>query len=277
MGSAINAGAEQAAFAPALASWHLLVDDVYEPRTGAYNMALDHALLEHAQQTRECFVRFYRWQPACLSFGRNQPARGLYDPATAKKLGIEIVRRPTGGMAVLHDCELTYAVVAPIDVLDGPRAAYAAINRALVAGLRDLGVAAMLAPESKRSAFGTMHPCFAEPAAGEVIAEGCKLVGSAQRCEKRTLLQHGSILLDGMQSEVAQIAAVPFDLVSRATNLRTLLGFVPEAAHLTAAMASGFEELCGTSLAPTKLTASVAERAHELIDSYQSPEWTWRK
>lgn len=240
-------------------------------------MAVDHALLESVQQHPRAVLRLYRWQPACLSFGRNQPARGYYDEQSARSLGIDIVRRPTGGMAVLHDCELTYAVVAPCDLLGGPRESYHTINAALVAGLQRLGVPAQLAAGGKRSPFGSMHPCFAEPAGGEVVAGGQKLVGSAQRCEKRTLLQHGSILLNGSQDVVSRIATVPFDLAGRATTLAALLGCVPDLAAMASAIAAGFEQVCGFSVVPCAIGAETAQRASDLEALYESAEWTWRR
>src|SRR5690606_17704432 len=115
------------------------------PVHGATNMALDHALLESVKAGGPPVLRLYRWDPPTLSFGRNQPARGLYDHAAARARGIAFVRRPTGGQAVLHGDELTYAVVASIGALGKPREAYRRINGALVGGLRELGVGAGLA------------------------------------------------------------------------------------------------------------------------------------
>jgi lipoyl(octanoyl) transferase len=255
----------------------LLTDDVATPRGGAWNMALDHALLESVQQNPRAVLRLYRWRPACLSFGRNQVTHGFYNEDAARRLGIDIVRRPTGGMAVLHDCELTYAVIAPVDLLGGPRQSYRKINEALVTGLQKLGARAQLAQGGMRSAFGTVHPCFAEPAAGEVVAAGQKLVGSAQRCEKRTLLQHGSILLDGSQDVVGQIASVPFDVSGRATTLTALIGYTPPPEMLITAITSGFEDSTGRSVKVSVVCEATAKRASELEALYRSRDWTWRR
>ncbi|HEY0304656.1 MAG TPA: lipoate--protein ligase family protein [Longimicrobiales bacterium] len=260
-----------------ITSFEFLTDDVDRARTGAWNMALDHALLESVQQHPRAVLRLYRWQPACLSFGRNQPARGHYDERAAAELGIDIVRRPTGGMAVLHDQEITYAVIAPADLFGGPRAAYHTINAALVAGLRKLGVPAELSPGSKRNSFGSVHPCFAEPAAGEVVAGGQKLVGSAQRCEKRVLLQHGSILLGGSQGVVARLASVPFDLQGRATTITELLGSAPPLTLLRDSIAAGFEEATRHQVSPAGLSGHTRKRASELEALYRSADWTWRR
>jgi lipoate-protein ligase A len=254
-----------------------LADDVAAPRRGARNMAVDHALLESAQHDQTAALRLYRWQPACLSFGRNQPARGFYDAELAAQLGIDIVRRPTGGLAVLHDRELTYAFCAPAKLLGGPRSTYLAVNRALVAGLRRLGVPAELSGGAERSRFGTVQPCFAEPAAGEVVVHRRKLVGSAQRCEQHTILQHGSILLDGTQAEIGRIAAVPFDMSGRATSIIAVLGSLPDFAEIASALVAGFQDECGICLAPAQLSAGVAARVTELEQLYASTDWTWRR
>lgn len=240
-------------------------------------MAADQALLEQVQRDGVPVLRLYRWQPACLSFGRNQPARGLYSQATAQALGIDIVRRPSGGMAVLHASELTYAFIARSDLFGGPRNTYCTVNRALVVALRRLGAAAELSDGVKRSRFGTVQPCFAEPAAGEVVVQGSKLVGSAQLCEKRTILQHGSILLDGTQDRVARIALVEFEVSDRATSVRRLTGHVPADSAIVEALAAGFNEVCGTSLAPSGMLQDAAQRAAELENKYRSAEWTWRR
>jgi lipoyl(octanoyl) transferase len=226
-------------------------------------MAVDHALLEQVQRDQTPVLRLYRWQPACLSFGRNQPTLGIYQP---ENINVDTVRRPTGGLAVLHDHELTYAFVAPAALLGGPRATYMTVNRALVAGLARLGVPAQLANGNRRSRFGTVQPCFAEPACGEVVVDNAKLVGSAQRTEKNTLLQHGSILIDGEQFGVSALA-----------TLKSVLGHTPELAHVMAAIAAGFEEVCGIPLAPSHMLRSTSERAEELSAFYQSTEWTWRR
>lgn len=222
-------------------------------------------------------LRLYQWSPPCLSFGRNQPAAGLYDASAAASLGIEIVRRPTGGLAVLHHQELTYAFVAPAALHGGPRATYLAVNHALVRGLQRLGVPASLSEGIKRSAFGSTHPCFAEPAPGEVVAHGRKLVGSAQRCENRTILQHGSILLSGSQDDVARIARVPFQLHGQATTLTEVIGTLPDVTEIAGVIATAFEQLGGTRLAPTDRFGNVAARAMELVTLYSSAEWTWRR
>ena len=119
------------------------------PALGAYNMAVDEALMESVRGGAPPVLRFYRWQPGCLSLGRNQPAAGVYDRQRIDQLGLDVVRRPTGGRAVLHRRELTYSVVVGEGVLGGLRESYLRINRALAAGLRKLGVAVDVMIESE--------------------------------------------------------------------------------------------------------------------------------
>jgi lipoate-protein ligase A len=246
-------------------------------------MAVDHALLESVQASGAPVLRLYRWHPACLSFGRNQRAGGVYDADRARIAGIDVARRPTGGLAVLHDRELTYSVTAPLALFGGPRAAYLAINVALVHGLRGLGVPAGLAEEGPRRGpiADSGSPCFQAPAPGEVIAVGRKLVGSAQRVERRTLLQHGSILLDGSQDDVVRLRAGADGglLVGEgpgSVTLRELLGAAPSHDELVVAIVAGFERICGTSLARRLLSRDEAARAAALEPRYRADAWTWR-
>jgi lipoyl(octanoyl) transferase len=248
---------------------------------GRRNMAVDHALLESVQRGGAPVLRLYAWEPACLSFGRNQHAAGIYDEARLRHAGLDVVRRPTGGLAVLHHRELTYCVLAPAPLLGGPRTTYVTINEALVQGLSRLGVAAAVAagadaPDPRRQAA---NPCFDAPAGGEVTAGGRKLVGSAQRCEQRAILQHGSILLGGSQAAILELLAQRAQPVAGvgAVTIADILGSEPGLEEVAAAMAAGFEQRCGICLAPDVLTRDEAVRARQLEDVYGAPSWTWRR
>ena len=271
--------------------WRLIVGDeagctdrLPVAGAGAHNMAFDQALLESVAVGAPPVLRLYRWRPACLSFGRNQPAAGLYDETRVRALGLDVVRRPTGGFGVLHDAELTYAVVAPAGLLGGPRAAYAAINRALAQGLRTLGVPASLAAGTggrpDAPAFPAVHPCFEQAAAGEVVVAGRKLVGSAQRVERRTILQHGSILLDGTQAALQQLRTMPAtgaDARIAATSVREVLGRVPSWDALTRALVDAVANMVGTALAPAALGREERARVQTLEGWFADPAWTWRR
>ena len=172
--------------------WRLLRDGA---RDAAENMARDEALLDSAERGSPPTLRLYAWTRPTLSLGAHQPGSDA-DLDACRRLGVDLVRRPTGGGAVLHDAELTYAVAARVG--QGPFPAsvigvYERIAAALVAGLEGLGVSA----ESARAEGAGRSPadCFARPSSREILVAGRKLIGSAQVRRRGAFLQHGSILI----------------------------------------------------------------------------------
>jgi len=157
-------------------------------------MAMDVALARCLPEG-EGVLRIYRWCRPTLSLGRNQPARGRYDPLAGERMGAEVVRRPTGGREVMHDRELTFSVHLPARALGGVREAQRTVSRALLAALRSLGVDAEAAEPGTRVPGLDGESCFATAAPGEITVRGRKLVGSAQARVGRVLLQHGSLVL----------------------------------------------------------------------------------
>lgn len=253
-------------------------------RHGPANMATDTALLESVKAGGRPVLRFYRWSRACLSFGRNQPVGRLRSRVSAPDLPFDVVRRPTGGSAVYHDRELTYAAVLPVGLLGSPRDTYTALNRALIAGLRRLGVRAETAAllPGAASADLNLGPCFRAAAPGEVVVAGRKLVGSAQRRERRALLQHGSLLLEGDQGELRNLF-VPSSPTSADPSHQTtvaladILGRIPPWSTLLTSLRQGFEEALGICFAPGGLSQEEQARIDELERHYRSGEWTWRR
>jgi lipoyl(octanoyl) transferase len=200
--------------------WQLLAEA--EGRTGADNMAVDQSLLEQSAQSGAAFLRLYRWSPPCLSFGRNEPTR-RYDHDAIARLGIDVVRRPTGGRAVWHDREVTYAVAAPVAAFGSLRESYRAIHARLAVGLQQMGVPASLSPDPGARFQLAGGACFACTVGGEVVVRGRKLIGSAQLRHGSAFLQHGSILLEGSQDVVAAVSRQP-SAVSSHTTLAGELG-----------------------------------------------------
>lgn len=242
-------------------------------------MALDEALMEAVRAGADPVLRFYRWSPRCLSLGRNQPAADRYDPGRLRERGIDVVRRPTGGRAVLHDRELTYSVIIPEAALGSPRTAYSAINRALVAGLRRLDVAAQLQPRTQaRAPVPSLAPCFREPAEGEVVVGGRKLIGSAQYREGGVILQHGSLLFADDQREIAECLREPAPGPDDAPAvLEDFCEPLPGWETIAGALAGGWmEEIPGTLRRADPSPGELA-RARELSRRYADAEWTWRR
>ena len=235
-------------------------------------MARDHALAL-SLPAGSALLRLYGWERPTLSLGRNEPARDRFDAAAARARGVDVVRRPTGGRAVLHWRELTYAVVAPARALGGPREAYRYIHRKLAKALASLGIPAEIAPDPARAVPVHAGPCFQAPAGGELVAGGRKLVGSAQLRVGDVLLQHGSILLGDDQGLVATLGIVPGDGPGRPATVSDLLGRVPDDGELERAVltAFGIDETC---MAPPGSTSSLEA---ELVERYRSEAWTWRR
>ncbi len=237
-------------------------------RPGAENMALDAALLAEVHRTGRAFLRLYRFDPPCLSFGRHEPARARYDGEGLARLGIDVVRRPTGGRAVWHEHEVTYAVAAPVAMFGTLRQSYRAIHARLAAALRTLGAEATLAPDRP-----TVRPsdrpaaCFATPVGGEVLVGDRKLVGSAQLREGAAFLQHGSILLDGSQ-EMIRRASREQGAGSGETTLSAVLG-----------RPVTFQEVAEAIVAAWDIRPSpafpVLPRPSPSV--FLDPAWTWRR
>jgi lipoyl(octanoyl) transferase len=183
-------------------NWRLLDTG---PNLAAYNMAIDEELLARAQAGEKIPVlRFYTWDPPTVSIGRFQKIETAVDAGACKLLGFDIVRRVTGGRAVLHRRELTYSVIARIDnPLFPPEVlgTYKIIASGLLAGLRNLGVDAEMVSRGGRHASlvrkDAKDPaCFSSPSWYEIVVQGKKIIGSAQRRLSGAFLQHGSILID---------------------------------------------------------------------------------
>ena len=251
--------------------WRVIFDG---PGTGAHNMALDHALAMSARRG-DGVLRLYSWSTKTVSFGRHEPANDLYDRSAADAAGIEFVRRPTGGRAVLHGAELTYGLVLPDRTYGGPKGVYTKIHEGLARGLVELGV------EAEVAAGGVVltpdaGPCFQVPAPGEVVVGGRKLVGSAQVRIGNALLQHGSIILDGDQSELNQLNSTA-DPVPAPATLRALVGEV-STWDLAEAITGGLRAALGGQWHEGEYRSGELEEAEWLkTERYGNDEWTWRQ
>ena len=257
--------------------WRLLLA---APRSGAENMARDSALQARAARTGETVFSIYSWTRPTLSFGRHQPAAGLYDIDKIRSANVDVVRRPTGGRAILHDHEVTYSVTAPTIGAEPLRATYARINRILLDGLGRLGVSAELGSAKERAPAPSTRPCFETPGEGELVARGNKLVGSAQWRDDGALLQHGSILVDDDQSSLplfaAAAAAASNGSIPRPATLQALLGRSPGIAEVASAMFDAVrsqEDEEATQMDEEEIREETMSRIPHFLDE----DWTWRR
>ena len=242
-------------------------------------MARDHALLDLADRESIGLFRLYGWRPHCLSFGRHEPALRRYDRGRIEALGLEVVRRPTGGRAVWHARELTYALAAPANGSLGE--SYYAIHRLIAVALRALGLDATLAPALTTAAPLGRGACFTEAVGGEVLVNGRKAVGSAQLRLGRALLQHGSILIHDSQEMVHQVtrgsaqASGELPLASRLEtpeDQASLMGrLVDSLTEAGACWTGGWRPL------DHALAARLDARTEAHLPTFADSGWTWRR
>ncbi len=250
---------------------------------GAVNMAIDEAMLIGVNRgTTPPTVRVYAWDPPTVSLGYAQRVEDELDLEAVGNCGFGVVRRPTGGRAVLHAGELTYSVVGPAGEDPLGRSimeAYEAIARALAAGLGRLGVEVELAPVATEamSRDGASPPCFASAGRYEIVVGGRKLIGSAQRRVGRGVLQHGSLLTDATHERIADVMLLADDrrretvrrlLGQKTTHLSALLGRPVGFDEVAAAVRLGFADAWGVSLDEGCLTEAERKVAETLATEY---------
>jgi len=259
------------------------------PATGAENMAIDEAIgravAEHLVLPT---LRFYAWDPPCVSLGRHQPLAAV-DLAYCARLGYHVVRRPTGGRAILHTDELTYSVTAspehPVmvgSVLD----AYLRLARGLATGLQQMGIPAQTAPATKRAGQDASAACFEVPSAYEIVVNGRKLLGSAQNRRAGFVLQHGSLPLVGDLTRLIDCLKFPSEaerdalrrsLAHHATTVEEVTGHWVTFDEAATALTAGFENALGIELVPGDLTETERTWAAELTrEKYDHLDWTGR-
>jgi lipoate-protein ligase A len=235
-------------------------------RTGSFNMQHDEELARRLLRAEGGpTLRLYGWSPPSISIGWNQSPDSINVDA-AYRAGIDVVRRPTGGRAILHSDELTYCVVMPAEGKSISEV-YRSISQALVAGLAELGVEAVVErsqphfPSLYKSSSGVA--CFSSSARHEITVNGRKLVGSAQRrftgpAGDVVALQHGSILLGPDHKRIVQFTRTRNDedrrvlreeLEARTTDLTAVLGNRPATDRLVRALRFGFERAWGICFA----------------------------
>ena len=262
------------------------------PAPGAWNMALDEAILEAAGRGAvPPTLRLYAWQPACLSLGYAQPYSDV-DLAALHAHGWELVRRPTGGRAILHTDEITYSVSGPADE---PRLAgsvlesYRVLAQALLRTLELLHIPAQAlekpaAPGQPARAAEQNPVCFEVPSNYEITVQGKKLIGSAQARRKEGVLQHGSLPLFGDLARITQALVFTDEerrlsaarrLLERAATAEQILGAPLEWFAAAAAFAQAFAEKLNLELLPAAPSPAELARADALLqEKYANSSWT---
>lgn len=275
------------------ARWRLLID---EAANAAWNMAADEAmLLSHAMGEIPPTLRFYTWKPAAVSLGYFQKAEADIDREACARLGIDVIRRLTGGRAVLHDAEVTYSLVVREDehyIPAGVTASYLFFSRGLQSGLARLGInAQMQTPEgSVGNPYGKMvrsSACFDTPSHYEITVAGRKVVGSAQVRRDGVLLQHGSILLRFSPECMSRVMpfkdekmreAMQRELSRRATDLAEATGRQISFAEAVEALQAGITEQCRIHLDLGEREPAESNLVIQLVErKYSAEAWNLRR
>jgi len=258
---------------------------------GARNMAVDSAIAMAVGSGRQPpTLRLYGWQPHCLSLGYGQRARDA-DIEALRRRGWDLVRRPTGGKAILHGDELTYSLCLPLDhpLASGDIvASYCRISAGLLRALDCLGLRATADPSQENALSEPAGPvCFVQPSHYEILFEGRKLVGSAQLRRKAVMLQHGTIPLRGDVARICDVLnfesavereAQKLRARQRALTLSQALGREPSWDEAAAALETGFADALGLDLAPGELSAEEeAETEALVLERFGNPDWTGKR
>ncbi len=258
-------------------------------QTGAMNMAVDEGIaLAVAAGEAPPTVRFYGWKPACLSLGYAQRAEEVdWDECRAR--GIDVVRRPTGGRAILHDREVTYSIIAREDdpLVSGTiLESYLKISRGLLLGLQKLGIPAEIVSHKDLDKLGTAA-CFDSPSFYEMTVGGRKAVGSAQTRKNGIVLQHGSIIRDMDADTLFAVLSFPSEEVRdrlkdgfrrKACSLEEAAGRGLSDAEVIEAVSAGFAAAFGVELASGELSRRETALARELAESkYGNEEFTRKR
>ena len=264
--------------------WRLIYDS---PTSGMWNMAIDEAIL--MAQGICPTLRLYAWQPYCLSLGYGQRVETV-DAPRLHAAEYDLVRRPTGGRALLHAHEVTYSLILPADhpiAAGGVLPSYQRISRALMAGLENLGLQTeATAQESRVKQTGPV--CYITPSHYEVTANGRKSIGSAQLRRKAGVLQHGSLPLNGDMGAICDLLHYDSEaerekskqqVRQRAITLSDVLGNVSITWQQAAdALVKGFADVFNVAFERQSLTAAEKQLADDLAQSvYGNSEWTLRR
>jgi len=260
-------------------TWHLILDHL--PLKGSWNMAVDEYLLARLRDEPVTCLRFYQWERPTASLGCSQDAARAVDADFCRRRGVDIVRRITGGKLVLHDREVTYALVSSDDILFPKTVteSYRRISKALSLGLRKMDLQPELAgappDDYKRGAL----PCFSHPGRDELQASGKKIVGSAQKRTGKKFLQHGSIPLEHDEAFLRSVTRLPDEVERmRMTSLSELLGRPVSFNWAVARLIEGFAEFFGATFERLSFTPEEREAIRRLQrQKYEDADWTFRQ
>ncbi len=241
-------------------------------------MAVDEFLFRSLTDRPETSVRFYRWVRPTVSLGYSQDFDRVVDAAFCRDNGIDIVRRITGGKLVLHDREVTYAVISSdaATFTENLGDSYRLISRGLVAGLSLMGLDASLAGPPPQAYVRGILPCFSHPGLDEVETSGLKVIGSAQKRVGARFLQHGSIPLVKDEALLRSVSFLDRKTSGlQMTSLSEALGRPTDFDSAVRSFVAGLEEFFGVEFSPRTFSPEEQAEIRRIRDlRYARDEWT---
>ncbi|MFZ3065024.1 MAG: lipoate--protein ligase family protein [Nitrospirota bacterium] len=260
-----------------------------EPQNGFMNMAIDEAIaIACDKQLSPPTLRLYTWNPPCISVGYFQNVDEIVDISECKRQSINIVRRLTGGKAVLHNKELTYSIISPSknDIFpNGIKGSYKAIADCLLHGIKNLGISGEITerPSKKENGFS----CFLDTSFYEISVKGKKLIGSAQKRWKNLFLQHGSIIISPSHIQLASLLRFNKEEErtsfvnlhkEKSTSIEEETKTSSDIIEIKSAIKKGFEEKTGIKLFEAELTDFEKTEAQRLLkEKYENDNWNLKR
>jgi lipoate-protein ligase A len=258
--------------------WHLLLDKI--PQKGSWNMAVDDYLFQSLGKEPTTNLRFYQWERPTASLGYSQKASRIVDLDKCRAMGIDVVRRMTGGKLVLHHQEVTYSICSSDSELFTSKLtdSYRLISEALMRGLEKMGIKCSLATSTPSSYARGPLPCFSHPAQNEIEIDGKKIIGSAQKRTGDKFIQHGSIPLkkdEGLLKSISKLSREEFRM--NMTSLSDTLGREIDFDWVVAHLQSGISEYFNIRLIPKSFTEEENKAIRKIqAERYDNPAWTHR-
>lgn len=260
-----------------MSNFYFIIEEI--PNSAFSNMAIDEALFNYVQKNKGASIlRFYRWEKPSLSIGYHQKVKDVANIEFLNERGIDLVRRITGGKAVLHDDEITYSFSSSNPLLVKERNlldSFYMLSSALIKGLKNLNISAHLSSRKHEDFYKTNLPCFSYPTGNEIVVNGRKLIGSAQKRGRDSLLQHGSIPITIDINTLARATfSSPENINGKIITLQELVGKV-DFFKISLTLKEGFSEYFDCNFEPfdREKIKDEAERIKE--EKYSNPSWNF--
>ncbi|MEW6456882.1 MAG: lipoate--protein ligase family protein [Acidobacteriota bacterium] len=258
-------------------NWFIKIEE--KPYSGSWNMAVDEFLFNEVQKEEKTILRFYEWEIPTLSIGFSQRVNRILNMEYLEKNRVPFVRRITGGKVVFHNDEITYSISSSEKIFFEKKSlseAYTMISGALIEGLKKLSIKAELSGRSPKFLSKSDLPCFSFSSKDEILVNGKKIVGSAQKRKENCLIQHGSIPISVKREEIANLTYSDKEILEeKMTTIGEILNRDVDKIELIEAFKRGFEKYFEVKVIDYKEPSYFFELVEKLNIKYKSKEWNY--